>query len=41
MFKILGVLLHENLCWKEHIKYVESKIAKSIGLSYKAKPYKD
>ena len=41
MFKILGVLLHENLCWKEHIKYVEIKIAKNIGLLYKAKSSKD
>ena len=41
MFKILGVLLDENLCWKEHIKYTESKIAKNIGLLYKAKPYID
>ena len=37
--KFLGVLLDENLCWKEHIKYIESKIAKNIGLFYKAKPY--
>ena len=43
MFKFLGVLLDENLCWKEHIhiKYTESKIAKNIGLLYKAKPYID
>ena len=37
--KFLGVLLDENLCWKEHIKYIESKFAKNIGLLYKAKPY--
>ena len=36
--KFLGVLLDENLCWKEHIKYIENKIAKNIGLLYKAKP---
>ena len=41
MFKFLEILLDENLCWKEHIKYVESKIAKNIGLLYKAKPYID
>ena len=35
----VGALLDENLCWKEHIKYNESKIAKNIGLSYKAKLY--
>ena len=39
--KCLGVLLDDNLCWKEHIKYIESKIAKNIGLLYKAKPYID
>ena len=39
--KFLGVLLDENLCWKEHIKYIESKIAKNIGLLYKAKPFID
>ena len=39
--KFLGALLDENLCWKEHIKYIESKIAKNIGLLYKAKPYID
>ena len=39
--KFLGVLLDENLCWKEHIKYIEIKIAKNIGLLYKAKHYID
>ena len=39
--KFLGVLLHESLHWKEHVKYIESKIAKNIGLLYKAKPYID
>ena len=37
--KFLGVLLDQNIFWKEHIKYIESKIAKNIGLFYKAKPY--
>ena len=31
----------KKLCWKEHIKYVESKITKNIGLLYKAKPFID
>ena len=39
--KFLGALLDENLCCKEHIKYIESKIVKNIGLLYKAKPYID
>ena len=36
--KFLGALLDENLSWKEHIKYIKSKIAKNIGRLYKAKP---
>ena len=39
--KFLGVLLDENLCRREHIKYIESKIAKNIGLLNKGKPYID
>ena len=35
--KFLGVLLDDNLSWKEHIKYLENKIAKNIGLMYRAK----
>ena len=35
--KFLGVLLDENLIWKEHSKYIENKCAKNIGLLYKAK----
>ena len=39
--KFLGVILDENLSWKEHLKYTENKIAKSIGLIYKAKSFLD
>ena len=39
--KFLGVLLEENLSWKEHLKYTENKIAKRVGLMYKAKPLLD
>ena len=39
--KFLGVLLDDNLSWKEHIKYLENKIAKNIGLVYRAKPFLD
>ena len=35
--KFLGILLDETLRCKEHIKYNENKIAKNIGLLYKAK----
>ena len=36
--KFLGILLDGNLSWKEHLKLTENKIAKNIGLIYKAKP---
>ena len=36
--KMLGVLLDENLNWKEHIKYTENEIAKNLGLLYQARP---
>ena len=37
--KCLGVLLDENSTWKPHIKCIENKTAKSIGLLFKAKPF--
>ena len=37
--KFLGVFLDENLTWKEHIKYIENKIAKNIGIIFRSKPY--
>ena len=37
--KFLGVFLDENLTWKDHIKYIENKIAKNIGILYRSKPY--
>ena len=36
--KFIGILLDENLSWKEHLKSTENKVAKNIGLIYKAKP---
>ena len=39
--KFLGFLLDESLSWKEHWKYTENKIAKSIGLMYKANHFLD
>ena len=35
--KFLGVLLDENIIWKKHICSVEKKLAKNIGLLYRAK----
>ena len=39
--KFLGVMLHENISWKDHIKTIEKKLAKNIGLLYRTKPYHD
>ena len=39
--KFLGVLLDENLPWKDRIKYIENKVAKNIGLLYRAKLFLD
>ena len=36
--KFLGVMLDENISWEEHISTVETKLAKNIGLLYRAKP---
>ena len=35
----VGVLLDDILSWKKHTKYLENKIAKNIGLKYRAKPF--
>ena len=35
--KFLGVLLDENLTWKDHINTIENKISKKIGLIFRAK----
>ena len=35
--KFLGAMLDENVNWQEHLRTVENKIAKNIGLLYRAK----
>ena len=35
--KFLGVMLDENITWSNHINIIEKKIAKNIGLLYKAR----
>ena len=35
--KFLGVILDETLTWKSHIDLIQSKVAKSLGILYKAK----
>lgn len=37
----LGVLLDGNLSWSKHLKCTENKVAKSVGLMYKARPFLD
>ena len=37
--KFVGILSDENVSWKEHLKLTENKVAKNIGLIYKAKPF--
>ena len=34
--KFLGVIIDENLTWKNHIEVVEKKISKNIGVLYRA-----
>ena len=41
LVKFLGVLLDENILWKNHIKLIEKKLGKNVGLLYCAKPYLD
>ena len=30
--KFLGIIIEENLCWKNHMKHISLKLAKSIGI---------
>ena len=39
--KFLGVILDNKLNFKEHITYICKKISKSIGILYKARPFKN
>ena len=31
-FSYLGVVLDENLSWKDHVEYVSSKVSRRLGL---------
>ena len=37
--KFLGVMLDENLNWKDHIKVIENKVSKNLGLIYRAREF--
>ena len=36
-FQFLGILIDENLSWKQHINDVSTKISKSIGILYQSR----
>ena len=33
--KFLGVFIDENLTWKENVKYITTKLSKSIAIMYR------
>lgn len=35
--KFLGVILDHQICWKPHVRYVNAKVARSIGVLGKAR----
>ena len=37
--KFLGIIFDDNLCWSNHISYINIKIAKGIGIICRAKKY--
>ena len=37
--KSLGVIIDKNLCWKEHIDSIISRVSKAIGTIRRTKPY--
>ncbi|MBY0580901.1 MAG: hypothetical protein K2P53_04385 [Rickettsiales bacterium] len=39
--KLLGVLIDENLSWRDHIKYISNKISRNIGILYKTRQILD
>ena len=41
LIKFLGVMLDEHISWIDHVKTVENKIAKNIGLLYRVSQFLD
>ena len=35
--KFLGILIHENLTWDDHVNYIKQKISKNLGIFYKTR----
>jgi len=39
--KFLGVIINDKICWKSHIKYISTKISKSISVIAKVRYFLD
>ena len=39
--KFLGVMIDKNISWRDHVKTVENKLSKNIGLLYQVKQFLD
>ena len=37
--KFLGIIVDENISWKQHLNYITKKVAKSIGILCKTRKY--
>ena len=37
--KYLGIIIDHKLNWVQHITYVQNKIAKGVGIMYKARRF--
>ena len=37
--RVLGAIIHENLCWKEHMLALKSKLRATLGAVIRVKPY--
>ena len=37
--KFLGILIDQKVSWKQHLRYLENKVARDIGLFYKVKSF--
>lgn len=35
--KLLGVIIDDKICWKSHIKHIQTKLSRSISVLAKAK----
>ena len=37
--KCVGVVIDDKLCWKDHVSYISSKVARGVGMFIKARQY--